>query len=242
MVAGGGAEESGARFKFSFPPFYLRHPVVNSLAAGDKGGGAGGGGMEDEDKVVYSRSQLLFAGMKPLEDALEIFVPESKRFMNSDTELWNFLCSLKRDFSPVILRSKDVYGYSSCRSEVPDPSHLSSRRRHTQHPPKHKPQPSPPAHHTPAPQHGKRKRRGSRLGCRKRRKVKPASSEQESGTSSSSCSSPAPSEPDTAAFPTIRVRDVSCEAKVAAARRMAQRILRVNLQPVVRIRRFPLTS
>ncbi|XP_073480121.1 coiled-coil domain-containing protein 71L [Aquarana catesbeiana] len=200
--------------------------------------------MED-DKVVYSRSQLVFAGMKPLEDALEIFVPESKHFMNSDTELWNFLCSLKRDFSPVILRSKDVYGYSSCRSVVPDPSQLSRRKAQ-------EPSPAPPQTKKPPPV--KRKRRGMRLSCRKRRRVKPAASE-ESGASSS-CSSPTPSETSGSigtpsledlwriggAFPTIRVRDVSCEAKVAAARRRAQRILQVNLQPVVRIRRFPVLS
>ncbi|XP_068128782.1 coiled-coil domain-containing protein 71L [Hyperolius riggenbachi] len=199
--------------------------------------------MED-DKVVYSRSQLLFAGIKPLEDALEIFVPESKRFMNSDTELWNFLCSLKQDFSPVILRSKDVYGYSSSRSVVPEPSQLSRSRRATEQPQPKKPPPP-----------GKRKRKGMRLSSKKRRRGKLAASE-ESG-SSSTCSSPTPSEapsslsqslediwraatPKLCIFPTIRVRDVSCEAKVAAARQRAQRILQVNLQPVVRIRRFPL--
>ncbi|KAG9490021.1 coiled-coil domain-containing protein 71L [Eleutherodactylus coqui] len=207
--------------------------------------------MEDE-KVVYSRSQLVFAGMKPLEDALEIFVPESKQFMSSDTELWNFLCSLKRDFSPVILRSKDVYGYSSCRSVVPEPGQLSRRRAGEQPLPA---QPKKPA--------AKRKRRGMRLSCKKRRRGKTAASE-ESGASSSSgsssgCSSPTPSDipgllgrslediwraaaPKLTTFPTIRVRDVSCQAKLAAACRRAQEILQVNLQPVVRIRRFPLLA
>ncbi|XP_075064895.1 coiled-coil domain-containing protein 71L [Mixophyes fleayi] len=203
--------------------------------------------MEDE-KVVYSRSQLLFAGTKPLEDALEIFVPESKHFMSSDTELWNFLCSLKRDFSPVILRSKDVYGYSSCRSVVPDPSQISRKKEQTA-----------PAAQTKKPP-VKRKRRGTRLTCKKRRRGETAASE-ESGASSTSggsgCNSPTPSEvpgilgssleeiwraavPKLTTFPTIRVRDVSCEAMVAVARQRAQKILQVNLQPVVRIRRFPL--
>ncbi|XP_069833677.1 coiled-coil domain-containing protein 71L [Dendropsophus ebraccatus] len=203
--------------------------------------------MEDE-KVVYSRSQLLFAGTKPLEDALEIFVPESKHFMSSDTELWNFLCSLKRDFSPVILRSKDVYGYSSCRSVVPDPSQLSHKKAKEPQPSAAQPK-KPPV---------KRKRRGMRLSCRKRRRGKTAASD-ESGASSSGCSSPTPSEipgllgrslediwkaaaPKLTSFPTIRVRDVSCQAKAAAACRRAQEILQVNLQPVVRIRRFPLVS
>ncbi|XP_069621179.1 coiled-coil domain-containing protein 71L [Ranitomeya imitator] len=206
--------------------------------------------MEDE-KVVYSRSQLVFAGMKPLEDALEIFVPESKHFMSSDTELWNFLCSLKRDFSPVILRSKDVYGYSSCRSVVPDPSQVSRRKA--------KEQPAGQSRKPPV----KRRRRGGRLSCRKRRRLQDtAAASEESGassTSSSACSSPSPCEipgllgrsleeiwraatPKLTSFPSIRVRDVSCQAKVAAACRRAQQILQVNLQPVVRIRRFPLVS
>ncbi|XP_075711186.1 coiled-coil domain-containing protein 71L [Rhinoderma darwinii] len=203
--------------------------------------------MEDE-KVVYSRSQLVFAGIKPLEDALEIFVPESKHFMSSHTELWNFLCSLKQDFSPVILRSKDVYGYSSCRSVVPDPSQLSRKKAAEQ----------PPAQPKKLPL--KRKRRGVRLSCRKRRRCKAAASEESGASSSSSgCSSPTPSEipglmgrsleeiwraavPKLTTFPTIRVRDVSCQAKVAAACRRAQEILQVNLQPVVMIRRFPLVS
>lgn len=201
--------------------------------------------MEDE-KVVYSRSQLLFAGIKPLEDALEMFVPESKHFMNSDTELWNFLCSLKRDFSPVILRSKDVYGYSSCRSVVPDPSQISRKKAKEQAPAPPQQQQSQQPKKAPV----KRKRRGMRLSCRKRRRVKPAASE-ESGASG--CSSPTPSEASLedmwkaaaqrlSTYPTIRVRDVSCQAKVAAACRRAQKILQVNLQPVVRIRRFPLIS
>ncbi|KYO38625.1 coiled-coil domain-containing protein 71L isoform A [Alligator mississippiensis] len=44
-------------------------------------------------------------------------MPKSTEFMRSDSELWDFLCSLKHEFSPVILRSKDVYGYASCRAE-----------------------------------------------------------------------------------------------------------------------------
>ncbi|KAE8616278.1 hypothetical protein XENTR_v10008763 [Xenopus tropicalis] len=209
----------------------------------------------EEEKVVYSRSQLLlFAGTKPLEDALEMFVPESKQFMSSDTELWNFLCSLKRDFSPVILRSKDVYGYSSCRSVVPDPSYFSSRNV------KEKPQAAvvPPPRKPPV----KRKRRGMRLTCKKRRRRDRADSaggSEETGSGSSGCSSPTPSDvpglphldrsieeiwkaatPKIAMFPSIRVRDVSCKAKVADACRRAQEILQVNLQPVVRIKRFPI--
>ncbi|KAJ7407111.1 rna-directed dna polymerase from mobile element jockey-like [Willisornis vidua] len=93
-------------------------------AAAPTGAAAAGGetaaaawGLEGEaEKVVYSRSQVSFAGTKALGDALKLFMPKSTEFMSSDSELWDFLCSLKHEFSPVILRSKDVYGYSSCRA------------------------------------------------------------------------------------------------------------------------------
>uniref|UniRef100_A0A674I9W9 Coiled-coil domain containing 71 like n=1 Tax=Terrapene triunguis TaxID=2587831 RepID=A0A674I9W9_9SAUR len=75
--------------------------------------GAAAWGEEGEaEKVVYSRSQVSFAGTKALGDAFKLFMPRSTEFMSSDSELWNFLCSLKHQFSPVILRSKDVYGYA----------------------------------------------------------------------------------------------------------------------------------
>ncbi|NXD31362.1 CC71L protein, partial [Spelaeornis formosus] len=87
-------------------------------------------GLEGEaEKVVYSRSQVSFAGTKALGDALKLFMPKSTEFMSSDSELWNFLCSLKHEFSPVILRSKDVYGYSSCRAVVPNLPPPSERPR-----------------------------------------------------------------------------------------------------------------
>ncbi|XP_006742133.1 coiled-coil domain-containing protein 71L-like, partial [Leptonychotes weddellii] len=89
------------------------------------GGFRAGGGAEleaREEKVVYSRSQLSLAdSTKALGDAFKLFMPRSTEFMSSDAELWSFLCSLKHQFSPHILRSKDVYGYSSCRALVPDP-------------------------------------------------------------------------------------------------------------------------
>lgn len=92
-------------------------------------GAEGGAGLEAlEEKVVYSRSQLSLAGStEALGDAFKLFMPSSTEFMSSEAELWSFLCSLKHQFSPHILRSKDVYGYSSCRALVPDPPPLRSR-------------------------------------------------------------------------------------------------------------------
>uniref|UniRef100_W5NFT2 Coiled-coil domain containing 71 like n=1 Tax=Lepisosteus oculatus TaxID=7918 RepID=W5NFT2_LEPOC len=76
-----------------------------------------------EEKVVFSRSRNSLLGETgALEEAFKLFIPPIKDFIaNSEDEIWDFLCSLRHEgFSPVILRSKDVYGYSSCRSVVPD--------------------------------------------------------------------------------------------------------------------------
>nr|XP_028603305.1 coiled-coil domain-containing protein 71L [Podarcis muralis] len=96
-------------------------PAAAAVSACPAPRGAAAG--SEAEKVVHSRSQaLLFlgGGTKALGDAFKLLVPKSTEFMSSDAELWNFLCSLKHQFSPVILRSKDVYGYASCRASVPD--------------------------------------------------------------------------------------------------------------------------
>ncbi|XP_055477606.1 coiled-coil domain-containing protein 71L [Psammomys obesus] len=98
-----------------------RRPRAAWGGGGDCGGEGGAGLEAPEEKVVYSRSQLSLAGStEALGDAFKLFMPSSTEFMSSEAELWNFLCSLKHQFSPHILRSKDVYGYSSCRALVPD--------------------------------------------------------------------------------------------------------------------------
>uniref|UniRef100_A0A8D2QBF6 CC71L protein n=1 Tax=Zonotrichia albicollis TaxID=44394 RepID=A0A8D2QBF6_ZONAL len=169
-------------------------------------------GLEGEaEKVVYSRSQVSFAGTKALGDALRLFMPKSTEFMSSDSELWNFLCSLKHEFSPVILRSKDVYGYSSCRAVVPDP---------------------------PPPSERPRRRAGKRRLPRRRRRPAAAAWEPFGGKSLEEIWKAAT--PRLTTFPTIRVRgSMWSRRSLAAARRRAQRILGVDLSPVVRVRRFP---
>ncbi|XP_074757709.1 coiled-coil domain-containing protein 71L isoform X2 [Athene noctua] len=217
---------------------------------------AGGGaapaawGLEGEaEKVVYSRSQVSFAGTKALGDALKLFMPKSTEFMSSDSELWNFLCSLKHEFSPVILRSKDVYGYASCRAVVPDPP--------------------PPSAERPRRRAGKRrlsaaaaKRRAAAAGgsAKRRRRRRPAAlaagppgeeAESERGSPAEGAAWEPfggksleeiwkAATPRLTTFPTIRVRgSVWSRRSLAAARRRAQRILGVDLSPVVRVRRFP---
>ncbi|XP_067420565.1 coiled-coil domain-containing protein 71L [Emydura macquarii macquarii] len=213
-------------------------------------GAAAWGGEGEAEKVVYSRSQVSSAGTKALGDAFKLFMPRSTEFMSSDSELWNFLCSLKHQFSPVILRSKDVYGYASCRAVVPDPP--------------------------PAPPHRPRRgaaRRRTLAASAKRwapgrakrgRKQAPAlagppgggvqrpQEEQQQQAGPAEVPSWGPfggrsleeiwkaATPSLTTFPTIKVRgSVWKPRSLEAARRQAQRILRVDLAPVVRLRRFP---
>ncbi|XP_027694324.1 coiled-coil domain-containing protein 71L isoform X1 [Vombatus ursinus] len=262
-----------------------RPQAAPAAAAGGGSGGArarGGDGLaaEREEKVVYSRSQLSLAGStKALGDAFKLFMPRSTEFMSSDAELWSFLCSLKHQFSPHILRSKDVYGYSSCRALVPDPpgppaaanSHPARRGE-----PPSSLLPSPPSRR-PAPGAAtRRRRRGAGAAAARRvRKLPPLPQQPPPappppplppppppGLPAPPCSPQLPplphagrfggrtleeiwraATPVLTTFPTIRVgHDVWGERSLAAARRRAQQVLRVNLEPVVRLRRFPVAT
>ncbi|XP_022410098.1 coiled-coil domain-containing protein 71L [Delphinapterus leucas] len=223
-----------------------RSPAARAAAARGVGFRAGGGAALEarEEKVVYSRSQLSLAdSTKALGDAFKLFMPRSTEFMSSDAELWSFLCSLKHQFSPHILRSKDVYGYSSCRALVPDP-------------------PGPPAARGPTRRAtssaaARRRRRGARAPAARRRKPPPPPPPPPPADPGESCpAKPAAPEPcfggrtleeiwraatpTLTTFPTIRVGDdVWGERSLAAARRKAHQVLQVNLEPVVRLRRFP---
>ncbi|XP_052536918.1 coiled-coil domain-containing protein 71L [Tympanuchus pallidicinctus] len=250
-----------------------------AAAAGAAGNGTAPGawGLEgDSEKVVYSRSQVSYAGTKALGDALKLFMPKSTEFMSSDSELWNFLCSLKHEFSPVILRSKDVYGYASCRAVVPDPPPPSAER------PRHRPgkRRLPPAKRRAAVTGGsakrpRRRRRRRRRAQGWRHRAAPAADgthgeerleaaagppgEDEAEAEDSERGGPAEqaawrqpfggksleeiwkaATPRLTTFPTIRVRGGVCNWRsLEAARRRAQRILGVDLSPVVRVRRLP---
>lgn len=217
-----------------------RRPPAAPAPATPGGGFRAGGGAEleaREEKVVYSRSQLSLAdSTKALGDAFKLFMPRSTEFMSSDAELWSFLCSLKHQFSPHILRSKDVYGYSSCRALVPDPPPPPAARGQTRRPP------------------ARRRRRGARAAAARRRGSPPSPPPP---APEDSCpakpAAPGPcfggrtleeiwraATPTLTTFPTIRVGgDVWGERSLAAARRRARQVLRVNLEPVVRLRRFP---
>ncbi|KAF5912259.1 coiled-coil domain-containing protein 71L [Diceros bicornis minor] len=225
-----------------------RPPAAPAAAARGDGWRAGGGaGLEArEEKVVYSRSQLSLAdSTQALGDAFKLFMPRSTEFMSSDAELWSFLCSLKHQFSPHILRSKDVYGYSSCRALVPEPPAPPAARR-----PPRRPAPSAAA---------RRRRRGARAAVAARTRKPPPppppppDPEESCPAKPAAPATPAPcfggrsleeiwraATPTLTTFPTIRVGgDVWAERSLAAARRRARQVLRVDLDPVVRLRRFP---
>ncbi|KAL9854221.1 LOW QUALITY PROTEIN: coiled-coil domain-containing protein 71L [Geothlypis trichas] len=241
-------------------------------AAGAAGGepAAAAWGLEGEaEKVVYSRSQVSFAGTKALGDALRLFMPKSTEFMSSDSELWNFLCSLKHEFSPVILRSKDVYGYSSCRAVVPDPPPPSERPRRRAG---KRRLPAADAKRRAGAAGGSAKRRRRRRRRRRERgRQRPAAGGPRAQEEEAAAEAPEPpgqqadceqgspaaaawepfggksleeiwkaATPRLTTFPTIRVRgSMWSRRSLAAARRRAQRILGVDLSPVVRVRRFP---
>lgn len=232
-----------------------------AAAAADGGGAAAAAwGLQGEaEKVVYSRSQVSFAGTKALSDALKLFMPKSTEFMSSDSELWNFLCSLKHEFSPVILRSKDVYGYASCRAVVPDPPPPSAERPRRR-PGKRRLPAAAKRRAVAAGGSAKRRRRRRRRrrgrGWQRQAAAVPGEKEEEEEDSERGAPAEGPAwepfggrsleeiwqaaTPRLTSFPTIRVRgSVWSRRSLAAALRRAQRILGVDLAPVVRVRRLP---
>ncbi|XP_042306842.1 coiled-coil domain-containing protein 71 [Sceloporus undulatus] len=73
-----------------------------------------------EEKAVHSWSRIASAGQKALEEALRVFNPMSKDLSDTETQLVAFLQGLREEgYQPTILRSKDVYGYSSCTAKMP---------------------------------------------------------------------------------------------------------------------------
>ncbi|XP_048190792.1 coiled-coil domain-containing protein 71 isoform X3 [Perognathus longimembris pacificus] len=73
-----------------------------------------------EEKAVHSWSRISTAGKKVLEEALLVFNPMSQDLCATEAQLVAFLQGLRDDgFQPTILRSGDVYGYSSCTATPP---------------------------------------------------------------------------------------------------------------------------
>ncbi|KAM7062983.1 coiled-coil domain-containing protein 71 isoform 1-T2 [Molossus nigricans] len=81
-----------------------------------------------EEKAVHSWSRISSAGKKALEEALLVFNPMSQDLSATEAQLVAFLQGLRDDgFQPTILRSGDVYGYSSCTAKPPSQTKLQAR-------------------------------------------------------------------------------------------------------------------
>lgn len=81
-----------------------------------------------EEKAVHSWSRISTAGKKALEEALLVFNPMSQDLSATEAQLVAFLQGLREDgFQPTILRSGDVYGYSSCTANPPSQTKLQAR-------------------------------------------------------------------------------------------------------------------
>nr|XP_046236437.1 uncharacterized protein ccdc71 [Scatophagus argus]XP_046236444.1 uncharacterized protein ccdc71 [Scatophagus argus] len=71
----------------------------------------------EEQRAVHSWSRIATAGHSVLLDALKILSPMSHDLSSSE-ELVTFLQDLSEEgHKPVVLRSKDVYGYRSCTTQ-----------------------------------------------------------------------------------------------------------------------------
>ncbi|NXS22856.1 CCD71 protein, partial [Mystacornis crossleyi] len=83
----------------------------------------------EEEKAVHSWSRISSAGHKVLEEALRVFNPMSKDLSDTETQLVAFIQGLKEEgYQPTILRSKDVYGYSSCTAVTPNQTEENAQR------------------------------------------------------------------------------------------------------------------
>lgn len=90
-----------------------------------------------EEKAVHSWSRISSAGHKVLEEALRVFNPMSKDLSDTETQLVAFIQGLKEEgYQPTILRSKDVYGYSSCTADTPSHTKQSTPRGCAAEPPR----------------------------------------------------------------------------------------------------------
>ncbi|XP_037684980.1 coiled-coil domain-containing protein 71 [Choloepus didactylus] len=81
-----------------------------------------------EEKAVHSWSRISTAGKKALEEALLVFNPMSQDLSATEAQLVAFLQGLRDDgFQPTVLRSGDVYGYSSCTASPPSQTKMEAR-------------------------------------------------------------------------------------------------------------------
>ncbi|GAA6107966.1 uncharacterized protein ccdc71 [Tachysurus ichikawai] len=70
------------------------------------------------ERAVLSWSRFATAGQTALKEALKVFNPISQDLSETERQMVSFLQALKDEGrKPVVLRSKDVYGYRSCTTQ-----------------------------------------------------------------------------------------------------------------------------
>ncbi|KAI7791267.1 coiled-coil domain-containing protein 71 [Triplophysa rosa] len=69
-------------------------------------------------RVVHSWARFAPAGESALMEALRVFNPMTKDLTDTERQMFSFLHDLRKEgANPVVLKSKDVYGYRSCTAE-----------------------------------------------------------------------------------------------------------------------------
>ncbi|XP_038668080.1 coiled-coil domain-containing protein 71-like [Scyliorhinus canicula] len=190
-----------------------------------------------EGAAVQAWSRMSVVGPRALADALTVFSPLAADPLQCQAQLLSFVRGLREEGSlPTVLRSRDVYGYSSCTCQIPAAG-----------PPPGSPPPAPrtaPARRPnwkgwlrpPAP--------AVRLGPAKLRRHRypdrrgPPAGREAPGSAPAPPPGPGPGQRGRSRLQLLRskvikVDDSSSDEEV---RRKAQKILRVNLSPVIRIR------
>lgn len=69
-------------------------------------------------RVVHSWARFAPAGESALMEAFRVFNPMTKDLTDTERQMFSFLHDLRKEGAkPVVLKSKDVYGYRSCTAE-----------------------------------------------------------------------------------------------------------------------------
>ncbi|XP_048462213.1 coiled-coil domain-containing protein 71-like [Rhincodon typus] len=75
-----------------------------------------------EGPAVQAWSRIPVVGPRALEDALSVWSPLSPDPLQSQSQLLSFVAGLRDEgYLPTVLRSRDVYGYTSSTCQVPPP-------------------------------------------------------------------------------------------------------------------------
>ncbi|XP_055073877.1 uncharacterized protein ccdc71 [Misgurnus anguillicaudatus] len=87
-------------------------------------------------RVVNSWARFAPAGQSALKEALRVFNPMTQDLTDTERQMASFLQELRKEGAkPIVLRSKDVYGYKSCTAD-PLPSRITTKVQKVQKPSK----------------------------------------------------------------------------------------------------------